>query len=217
MRSSRIGVAAVTVVALLLGVLVVAQFRSRDVYSRSLEQETPQSLTTLIADLNDRNRELREEIFDLRLRLANAQSSVSGGQGSIEEAQRQLAQLEVFSGHSRVTGPGIAVSIDGQFDERALSDLVNELRNAGAEAIAVNASRVGPRTWFGGGPGGALVVDGAAIAGPWTVRAIGAPDVLKVAMTRTGGIVGQFELIYQRTRFTVTQETSLDLPPVAAQ
>lgn len=214
---SSIGLAAVSVVALLLGVLVVAQFRSRDVYSRSLEQETPESLTTLIADLNDRNRELRQEIFDLRLRLANAQTSVSGGQGSIDEAQRQLAQLEVFSGSSRVTGPGIAVSIDGPFDERALSDLVNELRNAGAEAIAVNGSRVGPRSWFGGGPDGALLVDGTAVAGPWTVRAIGAPDVLKVAMTRTGGIVGQFELIYQRTRFTVTQETSLDLPPVAAQ
>jgi uncharacterized protein YlxW (UPF0749 family) len=214
---ARIGLAAVTAVALLLGVLVVAQFRSRDVFSRSLEQETPESLTTLIADLNDRNRELREEIFDLRLRLANAQSSVSGGRGSIEEAQRQLDQLEVFSGRSRVIGPGVAVSIDGPFDERALSDLVNELRNAGAEAIAVNDARVGPRTWFGAGPDGALVVDGTAVSGPWTVRAIGAADVLRVAMTRTGGIVGQFELIYQRTHFTVMQQTALDLPPIRAQ
>ncbi len=214
---SRPGSAAVAAVALFLGVLVVSQFRSRDVYSRSLEQETPQSLTTLIADLNDRNRQLREEIFDLQLRLDRAQAAVADGRGSLEESQRQLLQLEVFSARSRVTGPGVGVRIDGPFDERALSDLVNELRNAGAEAIGVNDRRVGPRTWFGGGPNGALLVDGAEVSGPWTVRSIGAPDVLYVAMTRTGGIVGQFELIYQRTRFTVTRETSLDLPAVEAQ
>ncbi len=212
---SRAGALAVTVIALFLGVLVVTQFRSRDVFSRPLQQETPESLTRLIADLNDRDRQLREEIFDLQLRLARAQAGVSGGQGSLEEAQRQLAQLQVFSGRTRVTGPGIAVRIDGTFDERALADLVNELRNSGAEAIAVNDARVGPRSWFGPGSAGGLVVDAKEMRAPWSVAAIGSSDVLYIAMTRTGGIVGQFELIYQRTRFSVTRETALDLPAVA--
>ena len=44
------------------------------------------------------------------------------------------------------------------------------------------------------------------------VRAIGSPDVVYVAMTRTGGIIGQFELIYRNTRFAVAKETALDLP-----
>ena len=215
MRSSA-GAVAIAAVALFLGVLVVAQFRSREVYSGALQNETPESLATLIADLNDRNRQLRDEIFDLRLRLDRAQGAVSGGAGSLEEATRQLAQLQVFSARSRVGGPGIAVRIEGPFDERAVSDLVNELRNAGAEAIAVNTARVGPRSWFAAGAAGALVVDGQEVRGPWTVGAIGAPDVLHVAMTRTGGIVGQFELIYQRTRFSVTRETILDLPAVAS-
>lgn len=213
---SRVGVVAVTVMALFLGILVVSQFRSREAYSRTLQQETPESLATLIANLNDRNRQLREEIFDLRLRLERAQGSVAGGRGSLEESERQLAQLRVFSARSAVTGPGVGVRVDGQFDERALSDLVNELRNAGAEAIAVNDARVGPRTWFGPGPSGTLVVDGREVRGPWLVRAIGDPEVLYVAMTRTGGIVGQFELIYQRTRFTVGRETRLDMPAVAS-
>lgn len=212
---SRAGAIAVAIVAVFLGVLVVSQFRSRDVYSRSLERETPQQLTTLIAGLNDRNAQLRGEIFELRLRLEREQGSISGGRGTIEDSERQLAQLEVFSGRARVAGPGISVRIDGQFDERALTDLVNELRNAGAEAIAVNDARVGPRAWFGPGSPGTLVVDGGETRGPWTVRAIGAPDVLYVAMTRTGGIIGQFELIYQRTRFAVGRESGLDLPAVA--
>ena len=114
-----------------------------------------------------------------------------------------------------MAGPGIAVKIDGGFDERALADLVNELRNAGAEAIAVNDARVGPRSWFAAGSPGTLVVDAKEVRGPWSVSAIGASEVLYVAMTRTGGIVGQFEVIYQRTRFAVTRETTLDLPAVS--
>ena len=54
MRSSAGGIAA-TAVALFLGILVVTQFRSQDVYSRNLQLETPASLTTLIASLADKN------------------------------------------------------------------------------------------------------------------------------------------------------------------
>lgn len=212
---SRAGALTVAVVALFLGVLVVSQFRSREAFTRTLQQETPETLTTLIADLSDRNRQLRDEIFELRFRLDQARSSIAGGRGALEETERELARLEVFSATSPVTGPGVAVRIDGPFDDRALSDLVNELRNAGAEAIAVNDARVGPRTWFGPATERALAVDGARVTGPWTVRAIGDTDVLFVGLTRTGGIVGQFELIYGSTSFNVTRETTVRLPAVA--
>jgi uncharacterized protein YlxW (UPF0749 family) len=133
----------------------------------------------------------------------------------LTEAERQLSQLRVFAGMSAVSGPGIAVRVEGTFDDRALSDLVNELRNAGAEAIAVNAARVGPRSWFATTAEKALTVDAVLVRGPWQVRAIGATEVMYVAMTRTGGIIGQFELIYRGTRFSVTRETGLDLPALA--
>jgi uncharacterized protein YlxW (UPF0749 family) len=200
------------IIALFLGFAAVTQVVSQDVYSRSLNLETPSSLTTLIANLSETNNELRNEIFDLRRDLSEAQDSISSGRGTLTEAERQIAQLRVFSAETPVSGPGIAVRVDGAFDERALSDLVNELRNAGAEAISVNEMRVGPKSYFTGAADRAIAVDGRPLRGPWTVRAIGSPDVVYVAMTRTGGIIGQFELIYRSTRFAVTKETALDLP-----
>jgi len=201
-----------TIVALFLGVLVVTQIKAQDVYTRSLELETPSSLTTLIANLAERNNALREEIFDLRLRTEAAREASTSGKGTIAEAQKQLAQLQVFAARTAVSGPGISVRVDGGFDDKALSDLVNELRNAGAEAVAVNGVRVGPRSWFGMNADRALTVDAVSIKGPWTVSAVGASEVMYVAMTRTGGIIGQFELIYRTTRFSVGRESSLSLP-----
>jgi len=204
------------IIALFLGVAVVTQFRSQDVYSRSLNLETPSSLTTLIANLSETNNELRNEISDLRRAVIDAQDSVSSGRGSLTEGQRQVAQLRVFSAQSAVSGPGIAIKVDGAFDERALSDLVNELRNAGAEAISVNNLRVGPRSYFAATADRSIAVDGHQLRGPWMVRAVGAPDVVYVAMTRTGGIIGQFELIYRNTGFAVSKETVLDLPALVS-
>jgi uncharacterized protein YlxW (UPF0749 family) len=212
-----VGGIAVSIVALFLGVLVVTQFRSQDVYSRSLQLETPASLTTLIANLSDRNNSLRDEIFDLRLRVGTARDSIASGKGSLAEGQRQIDQLKVFTAESAARGPGIAVRVDGAFDDRAMSDLVNELRNAGAEAISIDDVRVGPRSWFAPGPDRTILLDGRQLNGPWTLKAIGSTEVVYVAITRTGGIVGQFDLIYPRTRFTVTKETALDLSAVGGQ
>ena len=204
-----------TIIALFLGVLVVTQIKAQDVYTRSLELETPSSLTTLIANLAERNNGLRDEIFDLRLRTKAARDDAASGKGSLTEAQRQLAQLDVFAARTAVKGQGINVRVDGSFDDKALSDLVNELRNAGAEAVAVNGVRVGPRSWFGMNADRSLTVDATAIRGPWTVSAVGATEVMYVAMTRTGGIIGQFELIYRSTSFSVTKESALALPSLA--
>jgi uncharacterized protein YlxW (UPF0749 family) len=201
-----------SIVALFLGFAAVTQVHSQDVFSRSLNLETPSSLTTLIANLSETNNELRNEIFDLKRDVSDAQDSVSSGRGTLTEAERQIAQLRVFSAQSAVSGPGITIRIDGTFDERALSDLVNELRNAGAEAISVNEVRVGPKSYFTSTADRQIGVDGRPLRGPWLVRAVGSPDVVYVAMTRIGGIIGQFELIYRSTRFAVTKETALDLP-----
>ena len=113
---SNAGVIAVTLIALFLGVLAVTQIQAQEVYSRSLQLETPASLTTLIANLSERNNAIREESLDLRHRADTARDAIANGRGSLVEAERQLGQLKVFAGMSAVSGAGITVRIDGTFD-----------------------------------------------------------------------------------------------------
>lgn len=214
MRSASGGVTS-ALVALVLGVLVATHFSAREGFTRSLQLETPASLTTLVAGLAEKNGALREEIFDLRLRVELARDAIASGRGSLAEAERQVAQLRVFAAEGAVRGPGVAVRVDGAFDDRALGDLVNELRNAGAEAVAVNDVRVGPRSSFALNPDRTITVDARPVGGALSVRAIGAADVIETALTRTGGILGQFALIYPRTRFGTSREGALELPALA--
>src|SRR3954470_8798414 len=105
LRRSNPGAIWASIIALFLGFAAVTQVHSQDVFSRSLNLETPSSLTTLIANLSETNNELRNEIFDVRRDVADAQDSVSSGRGTLTEAERQVAQLRVFSAQSAVAGP----------------------------------------------------------------------------------------------------------------
>ncbi len=210
MTARRYGIAAVTAVAVLLGVLIVTQYRVQDVLSRTLTAENASSLTTLIAQISDRNSALRDEILALRLRLDAAQGASQSSEVALRELRAQFRQVQVAAALTPVSGAGVEVRIEGPFDDRAMSDLVNEMRNAGAEAIGINGQRVGPRSWFARVSGG-VTVDGLLASSPYRVQAIGSPDTISVALTRTGGIVGQLGLIYGRTRFLVTQERLIDL------
>ena len=91
MRTNR-GAIWVSVIALFLGFAAVTQVRSQDVFSRSLNLETPASLTTLIANLSERNNAIKEEILDLRHRTDTAREAIASGKGSLTEAEHQLGQ-----------------------------------------------------------------------------------------------------------------------------
>ncbi len=91
MRTNAGGIS-VAIVALFLGVLAVTQVRAQDVYSRSLQLETPSSLTTLIANLAERNNGLRDEIFDLKLRTESAREDAASGRGSLTSTGRSTTR-----------------------------------------------------------------------------------------------------------------------------
>ena len=61
---------------------------------------------------------------------------------SLELTEEDLDRLAAFAGLRGVEGQGIVIEIDGSFDPTAVNDLIYELRNAGAEAIAVDDVRI---------------------------------------------------------------------------
>jgi uncharacterized protein YlxW (UPF0749 family) len=205
--SSRLTVAAV---AALLGVLVVGQLRGQAGVP-GLSALTATELTQLIANLTTRNDQLRNEIAGLVRQEANLIDARNRGETTVGELTSDLARIRAWAGLTPVTGQGIAITITGPIGGDGIEELLNELRNAGAEAIAVDGVRVVAGTVVAGAPG-ALSVENAALGDAFEIRAIGSPQILTGTLTRTGGVVAQVGATYPDARLTVTPVETMTLP-----
>src|SRR5699024_4768638 len=109
---------------------------------------------------------------------------------AIEAAQERADTLGILAGTERATGPGITLTIedtDGEVDAATLLDAVQELRDAGAEAMQVGDVRIVAGTWFEDGDGG-ITADGRTIEAPYRFTAIGDPPTMSSAMEIPGGV-----------------------------
>src|SRR6478752_6398708 len=199
-RSQLVFGALGVLLCVLLGVAIVTQVRQNE-SGDSLETARPADLLVLLDSLQQREAALNTEVADLQRTLASLQESGSSDQAAIENAQARLAALSILIGTVPATGPGVTLTIEdtapGVAPETML-DVINELRNAGAEAMEIRGGpgvvRVGVDTWVVGGPG-ALEIDGQTLNPPYTVVAIGDPPTLAAAMNIPGGAMDSVERV----------------------
>jgi uncharacterized protein YlxW (UPF0749 family) len=196
-------------IALVIGLALVAQFRS---------QTRPTELTSLpvaelsarIQTLSDANAQLRAALAEQRGLLTEYQAAGAQGSSALEVSREELRRIRAYSGMAPVEGQGIVVRISGSLDAIAVNDLLNELRNAGAEALAIDDTRITARSVVVQGPS-ALEIDGAIVPRTFTLRAIGDPDGLVAALLRPGGIVSQLEQFVQAS-ITISEADAIRLP-----
>ena len=207
--AARIAQLSLFAVAIVIGVLLVAQLRSQ---ARPIEMSamSAQELSTLIESLSARNVELSDGLGDLREQIRDYERAEIDGQSNVAIGEEDLDRIRAFAGLSAVEGQGVLIRVEGSFDPKAVNDLIYELRNAGAEAIAVDNVRVTARSVAVLGTS-AIEIDGVPIDRTFEVTAIGSPDGLASAMARPGGIL---RLLQQSidARFDVVQRDNLTLP-----
>jgi uncharacterized protein YlxW (UPF0749 family) len=199
-RSQLIFGALGVLLCVLLGVAIVTQVRQND-SGDSLESARPADLLVLLDSLQQREAALNTEVADLQQTLEALEASGGSDQAAIENAQARLAALSILIGTVPATGPGVTLTINDEATGVApetMLDVINELRNAGAEAMEIRGGqstvRVGVDTWVVGAPG-ALVIDGQTLNPPYTVVAIGDPPTLAAAVNIPGGAMDSVERV----------------------
>jgi uncharacterized protein YlxW (UPF0749 family) len=197
-------------VACVLGLLVVVQIRAQAGGDR-LASMSAQDLTFLVANLNAGNDDLRAEIAKLQRQLDQLELGGSRGATSVTDIRSDLDRIRAWSGLDPVAGDGIEITVTGPIAGPAIEDLINELRNAGAEAIAIGGVRIVAETVVGGVPGAASV-DDTALSDPFTIQAIGTQESMTGSLTRAGGIIAQFAATYPDTTVDVAPKESMLLP-----
>lgn len=188
--AQRIGsLVLVIVVTGLVGFLLVGQLRGSEAFRQRLESENEGDLTRILAGLTTEADALRDEISTLKLQLLRLQNSQAADSETNAAAEAQLRALRVLAGTVPVSGPGLALKIDdpeGSLSYDTIIDVVAELRDAGAEALAINGRRIGAGTSFGERES-SISVDGIAISAPYTIAAIGPAATLEGGLKIPGG------------------------------
>src|SRR5262245_30310686 len=204
---NQLTIAAVTLV---LGFLAVVQFKTQAA-GDAFAGLSSQDLTVLVANLNDRNDQLRGEISTLERELEVFGQNEQRGDASVDEVRADLRRVRLYAGIDAATGPGVSILVHGPIDGTGIQDLINELRNAGAEAMAIDDIRIVPGV-VSVGAAGAVMLDGAPLADPFTILAIGAPDKLTGSLTRSGGIIAQLAATQPEVGVDVTPLDHITVP-----
>ncbi|GAA4886467.1 DUF881 domain-containing protein [Serinicoccus chungangensis] len=170
-----------------LGVALVAQARVTE--EAGLQQLRQTELVALLDDVTTRAQELGVEVAELeddRSRLLGSE----GDEAAREAARQRLQSYQILAGTVPVEGPGITVLVDddaGVITQTMLLDGIQELRDAGAEAIQVGTVRVVASSYVGTGDQGQVLLDGQALSTPYTITAVGEAHTLAGAMAIPGG------------------------------
>ena len=123
----------------------------------------------------------------------------------LEEAKNQINEGNKMIGLTEVNGSGVIITVaDSDIDANTVlnandllvhdSDIlkiVNELKNAGAEAISINGQRVIITTPIICG-GNIININGERIGSPFEIKAIGSPEAL-ANLSRPGGWLSKME------------------------
>jgi uncharacterized protein YlxW (UPF0749 family) len=181
-------------------------------------------LVELLKSVDVANERLAGQIDDLtatRDRLLAAGSDPD----EAEDVARQRAQeLAVLAGSIGATGPGIRLRIDdpdGVVDAGLVLDVLQELREGGAEAIAVNeTARVVAQTYVLDDEEG-LRIGGRQVTSPYVVDVIGDAGTLEDVASFRGGVLdllrarGATASVERRETITVTALADVRTPEYA--
>ncbi|MDP2234501.1 MAG: DUF881 domain-containing protein [Actinomycetota bacterium] len=183
-------VASLAVAMLLVGFLLVAQWRGNASFSATLENQSDQNLAILIEDLTTQNSALRNDVMRLEVRILDAERAGKDRGEVLNDAAKELAGIRAIAGLDPVSGPGVAVALSDP--ERVLLPqdfvaLINELRAGGAEAIGINGVRVVASSGISG-TDGVMRVGDTSLSANYELLAIGDAANLEQSLALPGGL-----------------------------
>ncbi len=212
MKMGRSATLILTGVCLLFGIAIMVQLRTESRLQAVPAADSANDLAAIAGDLYDSNTTLRAEVNQLQLQQsAQAHNSASSNQ---EQSVAELERLRAFNGVVPVSGPGVVLTIDSSLRSVDLVDLLNEFRNAGAEAISIDDQRVAYNTGITQ-TGSQLYVNRRPIAAPIIFQATGPTDVLGAALARKGGMLSYLRTTYPQAKIELTTSDALTLPGLA--
>lgn len=202
----------------LAGLLVGIAYRNTARQAPSAQLARNQ-LTAKIVDQKTYVGKLQQQSQTLAASVNAARDKLLAESAAGAQLLDSLTALETASAQSKVTGPGVVITVSDPkpaegndpvggesqapaintlITDRDLQRVVNALWSGGAEAIAVNGQRLGPTTAIRQA-GGAVLVDFLPVASPYKVEAIGPDNQMQTtfASSEVGRRLSTYRSVYE--------------------
>ena len=192
--------------ALTLGICI--QIRTIKSFSYKVSQSYEENdLKSQVLKYKEKYDALIKETEKIDEELQKEIEKATENNSQLEEAKNQIIKANKEIGLAEVTGAGVTftvadsnINIDpnkiANYSELVVHDIdilkiVNELKNAGAEAISINDQRIILTTPIICG-GNIININGERIGSPFEIKAIGSPEAL-ANLSRPGGCLSNLE------------------------
>ena len=205
------GQAAIAMVCVVLGVMLVVQFRTTQDIRSTVPFQRIEDLSQRLAQTEKERDVLLKQVNELR------QSSTA------EAASKEFDLVKMGAGVVPLQGPGITVTIDDSkrpskpgenpnlylIHDDDILKVINELWAAGAEAMSINEQRLIATSEIRcAGP--TLSVNNTRYSPPYEIRVIGEPQTLENALKMRGGVIETLQ--FWGIQVTIKRHESLKIP-----
>ena len=203
-ESKHIGKVSISVVCVILGILLALQFKSVRENNQvdGLNTTRVQTMQNLLDEAREQNDRLLEQVKEMRKEVQSFREAAAGsGEQSDQALLDEIAYLQLAAGMTDVVGPGIEVVLEDSTAANTSGDeadylihdsdilsVVNELRDAGAEALSLNGNRILATSEIRCS-GSVVTINGRRTSAPFVIDAIGDTDTMFNALMMRNGVV----------------------------
>lgn len=194
-------------VCLILTIGIAVQIKTINGTSSTVAQEfSDDSLRDEVLKWQERYNRETEKLDEAEKRLATIRTESAKNDTTTSTMEEQIRINNILLGLTDVEGKGVEITVKDDpnattqsvaaFDDISyhivhdgdLREIVNELKNAGAEAISINDQRIVPTTAITC-IGNVIKINDEKVSSPFVIKAIGFPERIDSALNRSGGFL----------------------------
>lgn len=204
MNQVKIGIL-LGIMCMLLTIGIVVQVKTVNTSSTGIGTQTENELKDSVLKWKERYEELYEQELEKEEELEKLRNEVSNEDTTSVNLSEELQEANTLLGYNEVSGQGITITLkdanattvlgntmDFVVHDGDLLEVVNALKNAGAEAISINEQRIVNATAITCA-GNIIKINGEKIGSPFEIKAIGLTEKLYGALTMPGGYLKLLE------------------------
>lgn len=209
-------------VAIFIGFIITLQLRGDFTFQGIITPEKLLELRTSIDNYGIENDLIKESNKVLAETWGKYEKVKNDTEATLNTMKAELSALKLMADLSEVKGPGVRIylrdsdapaedGVDQEFyliHDIDILNLVNELKGAGAEALAVNGERVTLSTSIRcGGP--TILIDGKRHTPPFVIEAIGNRKKLMASLNRPDNYVDLLKFAKIRVKIEELNEITI--------